>query len=340
VKRILTLIATIAACAHISATAYAGVPKATEVFYCNDFAGVLSDSTIRHITDANKRLEAASGAQIVVTTVDFTDGTDIASYSLKMLNEYGVGSREKNNGILLLLSIGDDDYYAQIGRGLEDYISGGAMDNLLYQYLEPDFAKGAYDEGVVKAFDAMVNSVNRVYGADESQSSNSQNSSPQNSNLQNTRALNTNPAAPNQIAQTVGSAIGNFFKNVFTFIIVIVIIIFVFSLFGGSRRRRGRRRGFGAAHVGGGFLGGFVLGRMGGGRRRAPPPRPRPPSGGFGFGGGGFGSGGFGGGFGSGGSGRGSGAGRSSGKSSFGGFGGGARGGGGSGRGAGAGRRR
>ena len=58
------------ACA-VPALAQAAIPEPTELFYVNDFAGVLEQSTIDELVKQNDELYAKTGAQIVVTTVDF-----------------------------------------------------------------------------------------------------------------------------------------------------------------------------------------------------------------------------------------------------------------------------
>lgn len=138
-----------------SAVYAADIPAPTSEFYVNDTANVLSDKTERTIIDKNIALYEATGAQIVVVTVDYTHTASIADYAYELFNEYKIGSSEKNNGLLLLLSIGDDDYYVLQGEGLERTLSSGSISYLLYEHLEPYFAKQQYDEGVLNIFNVL-----------------------------------------------------------------------------------------------------------------------------------------------------------------------------------------
>jgi uncharacterized protein len=138
-----------------SAVYAADIPAPTSEFYVNDTANVLSDKTERTIIDKNIALYEATGAQIVVVTVDYTHTASIADYAYELFNEYKIGSAEKNNGLLLLLSIGDDDYYVLQGEGLERTLSSGTLSYLLYEHLEPYFAKQQYDEGVLSIFNVL-----------------------------------------------------------------------------------------------------------------------------------------------------------------------------------------
>jgi len=104
----------------VSATAFAAsVPDPTSDFYVNDYVGVLSGDTKSDIVSKNDGLYNATGAQIVVTVVQDTGGVSMEQYAYDMANAWGIGSAEKNNGVLLLLSVGDDDYQCIQGSGLE-----------------------------------------------------------------------------------------------------------------------------------------------------------------------------------------------------------------------------
>lgn len=60
--------------------------------YVYDHAGVLTDKTMEHVDAMNASLFAQTGAQIMVQTVDSTNGTDIVEYATELGGRYGVGS--------------------------------------------------------------------------------------------------------------------------------------------------------------------------------------------------------------------------------------------------------
>jgi len=141
----------------------ADIPEPTSDFYVNDTANVLSEQTKKLIIDKNVALYDKTGAQIVVVTVEFTNTASIADYAYELFNEYKIGSKDKNNGLLLLLSIGDDDYYALQGAGLERTFTSGTISYLLYEYLEPYFAQQEYDTGVLSVFNAFYEEMLAVH---------------------------------------------------------------------------------------------------------------------------------------------------------------------------------
>lgn len=164
--RRLTALAACAALAVALAAPAMALLSPTSDFYVNDNAGVLSSSTEQDIVEKNDALYAASGAQIVVVTVNDTEGLGAAEYSYQLANDWGIGSAQENNGVLLLLSIGEQDYQCIQGSGLEDTLPTMTLSRILQEDLEPDFAAGDYDAGVQKTFNALYEQVCSIYGLD------------------------------------------------------------------------------------------------------------------------------------------------------------------------------
>ena len=139
------------------------IPEAETQFYVLDEAGVLDADTEAYIVSVNDSLCAQTGAQVVVVCVHTTGLASTDEYAYELFNAWQIGDENKNNGILILLSIEEEDYWMLSGKGLEDSFSGGITKLLLNRHLEPDFAVGDYDAGVRKLFDAVVDQLEVQY---------------------------------------------------------------------------------------------------------------------------------------------------------------------------------
>ncbi len=317
-------ITAILAVSFLSLTALASVPDRPSNQYVLDSAGVLSEETEKEIISENQKLFKETGAEIVVAAVDFLDGEDIDDYVYNMFNTWGVGSAERNNGILLVLAVAEDNYYVQAGYGIEDYFDS-KFQGLLDEYLEPDFAAGDYDAGVKKFFSAVLDEMEsyyRDYEDEYTQGNFNQGGSNYNYDNYDDYGYDDSFSFGSLFSRIVGIVV----RVVIIMVIVVVFIAIIRAITHGGR-------GGHSGGSGGGFWTGMFLGNMIGNRRRrwygAPPPpggsRPgsQPPRGNSGFGRPGGHSGGFtgggrsngggsgrGGGFSSGGGSRGGGAGR------------------------------
>lgn len=154
-----------------TSTAFADIPQKSSSFYVADYADVISQDTEDYIVSKNGQLENLCGGQIVVVAVDFLDGMDIEDYCYKVFNEWEIGSAEENNGVLLLLAIGEEDYWCMQGKGLESRLSSGDISEMLWDYLESDFAAGNYDSGVRSFFDRIYDEVSHIYSGQSDVSS-------------------------------------------------------------------------------------------------------------------------------------------------------------------------
>lgn len=131
------------------------VVEPTSVFYVADYADVLSSDTENYIVQQNEALWEATGAQLVVVTVDFLDGMYSDEYAAEVFHSWGIGDADANNGFLLLLSPGEGKGWAMVGRGLEDSLTASKLDGWLNDYFWDDFDAGNYDAAVIALFDQV-----------------------------------------------------------------------------------------------------------------------------------------------------------------------------------------
>ena len=294
-KRIFAVIAALLLLPALALSALAAdVPEPSEDFYVYDGAGTLSQSTKELILNASGPLEQyCSGAQIVVVTIDYLpSGYDSEQYANLLFNEWGVGSSQLNNGLLLLHVVKEDRGWLAVGAGLKSYFTTDYVNSLMDTYFWPYSDAGQYDEAVATFFPRLIDAfaslynTNQLYGGTGSQGGGYD-----------------YPEQYDRHESGGSSIIG-------TLIIILIILLLVGNSFG--RRRYYRSYGVWPAFF---FCGGpGPRGPRGPRPPRGPGPGPGPGGGGFrggGFGGGGFSGGGFrGGGFGGGGFSGGGGGGR------------------------------
>ncbi len=142
------------------------IPEATSDFYVNDFADILSQSTKDYIIEANKDLNAKTGAQIVVTTIDTLNGEDIETYATEMFRSYGIGDREKNNGVLFLIVSGDRKLRIEVGYGLEGAINDAKAGRILDTYVIPSLQNDEWDKGILNGFQAIAEETAAEYAVE------------------------------------------------------------------------------------------------------------------------------------------------------------------------------
>ena len=108
--------------------------------YVTDLAGVIEPATKIRLENLCTELEQKTGAQMAIVTVHSLDGETVEPYAVDLYKQLGVGSKQDNRGVLLLLSPDEHKYRIEVGYGLEPIINdaragdaGRAMVPLLRQ---------------------------------------------------------------------------------------------------------------------------------------------------------------------------------------------------------------
>jgi uncharacterized protein len=142
------------------------LPGATDEFYVNDFANVLSQETKQYILNNSNALDKKTSAQIVVATVDSLEGTDVENYAISLFRKWGIGDKEKDNGVLILLAPSERKARIEVGYGLEGKINDAKAGRFLDEYAVPYFKNDNWDQGIKTLYSALVSEVYSEYDMD------------------------------------------------------------------------------------------------------------------------------------------------------------------------------
>lgn len=165
---VLTVLAALLFALPFPVQAATSVPSPTSQFYVNDFANVINDSTEQLIMKDSVALQAKTGAQIVVVTIDTLDGAVLEEFSLDLLRTWGIGDKTKNNGVLLLLAVKDRKSRIEVGYGLEGALPDGKTGRIQDDYMLPYYARDQFDAGIRNGYLAILGEVATEYGLDAS----------------------------------------------------------------------------------------------------------------------------------------------------------------------------
>lgn len=135
------------------------IPKAKSNFFVNDYANVISNDDENKMQKQGETLYKDCGAQVVVVTVKSLDGADIDSYSLELARSWGIGSKDKNDGVLLLLSVEDRKVKIEVGYGLEGAIPDSKAGRILDTYGVEYFKNNDFSSGLTSVYNSIINEV-------------------------------------------------------------------------------------------------------------------------------------------------------------------------------------
>ena len=117
--------------------------------------------------------EAQTSNQIVVVTVDSLDGYADADYALRLGREWGIGTEQKSNGVILLVAPNERKVRIEVGYGLEGALPDGLAGQIIRQSILPQFKASDYPGGIRSGVNAILQAVVGEYKAEPANSSRS-----------------------------------------------------------------------------------------------------------------------------------------------------------------------
>src|SRR5678816_2707364 len=110
----------------------------------NDFANLLTPEQEQALENKLVAYNDSTSSQIAVVTVQSLEGYEDEEYALALGREWGVGGKEFNNGVVVLISRDDRKSRIEVGYGLEGAIPGITAKTIIENELLPSFREGNY----------------------------------------------------------------------------------------------------------------------------------------------------------------------------------------------------
>lgn len=128
----------------LAAPAVASTPKLTE--RVTDDAHLLTEPVIATLAGTLAAIESDTGAQVVVYTTPSLNGQDIESFSNAVFRETGIGQKNEDNGVLLVIARAERKVRIEVGRRLEPTLTDAAAKLIIVNDMKPYLHKGGTDD--------------------------------------------------------------------------------------------------------------------------------------------------------------------------------------------------
>ena len=127
-------------------------------------AGII-DATIEHrLAGHLQELEQKTGSQMIVLTVATTDGVPIDMFALEKAENWKLGQKGKDNGLLMVIAVNDRKYRIEVGYGLESIIPDSLAGTIARKYLVPRFQAGDYTTGIYETAVIIMSTIAKAQG--------------------------------------------------------------------------------------------------------------------------------------------------------------------------------
>ncbi|MCY7311135.1 MAG: TPM domain-containing protein [Chitinophagaceae bacterium] len=131
----------------------------------NDYTNTLTVQQKEALEAKLYQYDDSTSNQITVVIVESTDNYSVEDAAIELGRKWGVGSKEFNNGVVILVAKGDRKVTIQAGYGLEGAISDLVAKSIIDNEVTPNFKEGNYYRGLDEATDNIIKAAEGRYKA-------------------------------------------------------------------------------------------------------------------------------------------------------------------------------
>jgi uncharacterized protein len=132
--------------------------------YFNDYASVVSKSAALRFNEELAQFERETSDQVVVAIFPkMQSDSDIADYTQRVAQAWGVGQKERRNGVVLFVFVQDRKMFIQVGYGLEGALPDITAFDITEYRIKPHFRTGDYEGGIATGIDSIVKAIRGEY---------------------------------------------------------------------------------------------------------------------------------------------------------------------------------
>src|SRR5277367_6273951 len=121
-----------------------------------DGANILSDATKSDLNAKLAALETKTSRQLIVVTLPSLQGYEISDYGYQLGRAWGIGQKQLNNGVLLIVAPTEHKVRIEVGYGLEPILTDALSEVIIQTQILPKFRAGDFNGGVEAGVTALV----------------------------------------------------------------------------------------------------------------------------------------------------------------------------------------
>ncbi|WP_406825384.1 TPM domain-containing protein [Pedobacter sp. KACC 23697] len=137
----------------------------------NDYANVLPADQKQALENKLVTFNDSSSTQIAIAILKSIGDYDINEYAVELGRKWGVGQNGKNNGIMIVVAVGDRKISIQTGYGLEGALPDIYAKRIIDNDIKPNFKAGNYYAGLDEATTSIIKYTRGEYKNDNPKAS-------------------------------------------------------------------------------------------------------------------------------------------------------------------------
>lgn len=131
----------------------------------NDFSETLSEQEVRQLENKLLAYNDSTSSQVSIVLINSLGPYAISDYAFQLGDKWGIGRKDKDNGILILAAMNDREVFIATGYGMEGAIPDALAKRIVEQLIVPNFRSGDYFAGLNQATDMIFKLASGEYDA-------------------------------------------------------------------------------------------------------------------------------------------------------------------------------
>jgi uncharacterized protein len=130
-----------------------------------DLAGILTPGQIADLDSKLRELEKTDSTQVAVLVIPSLEGDSLEEYSIRVVDAWKLGQKERDNGALLLISMKDRAIRIEVGYGLEPTLTDARSNQIIRNDIVPRFRESDFYGGINAGVTGIIQTIRGVYQA-------------------------------------------------------------------------------------------------------------------------------------------------------------------------------
>ena len=131
-----------------------------------DLAGVLTAEQVERLNDLLLDYETETSNQFALLIIPSLEGEVLESYSIEVAGAWALGQADKDNGLLLLVTLAERRMRIEVGYGLEGVLTDAFCGRVIDHTIVPYFKKEQYFEGITAGLLGLIRQTGEEFSPD------------------------------------------------------------------------------------------------------------------------------------------------------------------------------
>lgn len=118
--------------------------------------GILSTEAVYQIDTTLLRLKEARIAEVAVVAVESIGFAEPREFATELFRHWGIGEKGRDNGLLVLLVLGQGAVEIETGYGMEGDLPDALCKRIIERVMIPHFKAGDFDKGMTEGVGAIA----------------------------------------------------------------------------------------------------------------------------------------------------------------------------------------